>query len=607
MSSYWKYARMMLRYRKLIAVALVASLLDAATAVATLSTLLGVFELLFEGDKTLQQAAREALADARVVNTVGDVTHLADHLPADAFQALALTFVVVLVLGLIGGSMRFLHQALTLSIAFRVVTRVRSMAFRRLLETPWAEASTMGTGDNLARVVADTSRLARGFNALMGKAVRNVLLGVAYLGAAVVYNWQLTGIFLAGAPVIFLLIRTFGRKIRKASKRAMKQSGNMLGAMQESMQALPVVRAYQAEGYERRRFHAINKNLLRQELKARTARALSSPVVEFLAMVGVMGVAMVAAWYVQRGSADPGDVFKVLAALALAGASLRPLANLVNDLQEAGAAAERVDEVLQLPVEPDTRDDPEPRRPDLPRHAESVRFESVRFRYRGAESDAIDGVDLDAHFGQLVALVGPNGSGKSTLTHLLTRLIDPQEGRVTVDGHPIVEHRLRSLRKQIAVVSQNSVLFEGTIADNIAYGRRHAPRAAIEDAAKQAEAHDFVASLPDGYDTRLGEAGAGLSGGQRQRLCIARAILRDPAILILDEATSQIDTESEARIAQAIARFRQGRTVFLIAHRMSNVVDADCIAVMDQGRIVDRGKHDELMDRCDLYRTLWRA
>ncbi|MEM7682876.1 MAG: ABC transporter ATP-binding protein [Planctomycetota bacterium] len=607
MKSYWKYARMMLRYRRLMAVAIVASLLDAATAVATLSTLLGVFELLFEGQQTLQEAMREALADPRVVDNVGDFTHLADYLPTSSFAALGLTFGVILLLGLLGGSMRFLHQAVTLSIAFRVVTRVRSMAFRRLLETPWAQASAMGTGDNLAKVVGDTSRLARGFNALLGKAVRNILLGVAYLGAALVYNWQLTGIFLAGAPVIFLLIRTFGRRIRKASKRAMKQAGHMLGAMQESVQALPVVRAHQAEGYERRRFHAINKNLLRQELKARTARALSSPVVELLGLIGVMGVGLVAAWYVEQGSADPADVVKVLAALALAGASLRPLANLVNDLQEAGAAAERVDEVFQLPVEPDTREDPSPRRPDLPRHAQSLRFEDVRYRYPKAERDAVAGIDLEASFGQMIALVGPNGSGKSTLMHLLTRLIDPTHGRVLVDGQPILDHRVRSLRKQIAVVSQQSVLFEGTIADNVAYGRRHVPRAAIEEAAKAAEAHDFVAALPHGYDTVLGEAGAGLSGGQRQRLCIARAILRDPAILILDEATSQIDTESEARIAQALTRFRKGRTVLLIAHRLSNVVEADCICVMDQGRIVDRGKHDELMDRCDLYRTLWRA
>ncbi|MFW6033262.1 MAG: ABC transporter ATP-binding protein, partial [Phycisphaeraceae bacterium] len=286
------------------------------------------------------------------------------------------------------------------------------------------------------------------------------------------------------------------------------------------------------------------------------------------------------------------------------GASFRPLANLNNDLQEAAAAASRIREVLELPVEPNVRGSHREGRPVLPRHRESVRFDHVSYHYPGSETPALEGVDLEVAHGENIAIVGPNGAGKSTLLNLLPRLNEPSAGRVLIDGKDIAKVSLRSLRRQIAVVTQQTVLFEGTIAENVAYGQRHIPRERVVTAAKAAYAHEFIDRLPAGYDTHLGEGGAGLSGGQKQRLAIARAILRDPAILILDEATSQIDAESEARINRALAEFREGRTTFVIAHRLSTVVDADRIVVMVDGQIADQGTHGELLGRCPVYQTL---
>ncbi len=608
MDAFWHFARGMLRYKGLIALAAVAALLDALAAFAGFGMLLGVIQQVFKADGGAATDPRQLVHDLLdrepVRDAVGDLTHLAQWVPAEPFRALAMILVLILLLAAVGSSFRFLHQFITLTVSQRVVMRIRQRVFHRVLHAPMEWVWQAGTSDTMSRIVNDSSRLARGFTTLMGKAVREVLMGVAYVAWAFIIDWKLCLIFLVGVIPIAVCIKQFGKRIRRASKYALRRYGLMIGAMQESMQAAPVVRTHNAEGYERRRFYRINRELYDQEMKARTAKALSSPVIELIAMVGVIVVTLVAAYYVFHGDAAPGQMLGVLMSLGLAGASIKPLANLNNDLQESAAGAVRLKETLDSPAETHGRADRV--LPALPPHRQSVSFENVTYTYPGTDEPALRGFDLDVPHGQTVAIVGPNGSGKSTTLSLLPRLIQPSQGRVLIDGHDLAGVSLRSLRRQLAIVTQHTVVFEGTVADNIAYGRRHAPREQIVEAARQAHAHEFIEQLPHGYDTKLGESGTGLSGGQKQRLCIARAILRDPRILILDEATSQIDTQSEAKIHAAMKTITQGRTTFIIAHRLSTVVDADRIVVLADGRIVDTGKHHELLERCELYQTLVR-
>ncbi len=608
MKEFWTLACEMGRYRGLLVIALGAALLDAATAFAGFGLLRVVVSKTFADDPVpMYDVVRDLLTSPDLPAWLPDLTGLLAWMPAGVYPGFALALIMVIPLTLFGSTMRFTHTALSYTVGLRAVMRIRQRAYFRMLHVPADLPDDIGAADRLSRLMSDTSRLGRGFSAIMGRAVRDSMMGVVFLAWALIIDWKLSGIFLLAMPVVGVAMRKFGKKVRKASRHSLRQHAQMIQAAQESMQSPAVVRVHGAEGYERRRFNAINRAVFNQEMKARTARALSSPVVELIALVGLIGVSLLAGWYVfGQQSATPADVMWVLVALGLAGGSVKPMANLNNDLQDSGAAARRVMEILNTPVEANPRG--AFKNPDngalLPRHIDSIVFEQVVYRYPNANDNALRGVDLNLPFGCSAAIVGTNGSGKSTLLNLVPRLTQPTGGRVLIDGVDLATVRLRSLRDQIAMVTQQAVLFEGTIADNIAYGRRETPRDEVVAAAKAAFAHAFITRLPEGYDTRLGEAGSGLSGGQKQRLCIARAVLRQPAILIMDEATSQIDAESESLIAQAVRTLQKGRTTLTIAHRLSTVVDCNPIVVMSDGRVVDQGSHTELLERCEIYKTL---
>jgi len=606
MNAFWRFARMMLRYKRLLVLAGIGALFDALCAAAGFGTLMWIIEQLFNEGRTAHDIIAERLAGPKVVEYVGDLSHLADLVPNDQWLGFGFLLGVIFVLAVFGSLGRFMHQYFAITVSLRTVMSIRKMAFQRLVHMPLSVTAEDSTADNLSRVVRDSGQLGRGFSTLTSKAVRDVLQGVVALIVALAVSWQLTGVFLIGVPIIGLCIKKFGKTIRRASKRANRQFGQMLGALTESLQSLPVVKVNQSEGYERRRFNTINRSVLKEEMAARTARAVSSPVIELIAMGGIIGVALFAAWLIYRSNSgvEPEHLIGVLMMLGVAGASFKPLANLNNDLQEAAASAERVQQVIELPVESVVHHGEKTRGIKMPRHRESVTFESVGFTYPGAHTPALHQINLAVKHGQVCAIVGGNGSGKSTMVNLLPRLYEPTEGRVLIDGHDIAHYSLRSVRAHIAMVTQNTVLFDGTIAQNIVYGWRHATDEQIIESAKRAHAHGFITKLPDGYDTHIGEWGGRLSGGQRQRLAIARAILRDPAILIMDEATSQIDTESERQITAAMAEFTQDRTTFVIAHRLSTVVNADMIVVLEDGRIAATGKHEELLNTSDTYRVL---
>jgi len=343
-------------------------------------------------------------------------------------------------------------------------------------------------------------------------------------------------------------------------------------------------------------------------MRVRLARALASPLVEVLALFALGMLSLIASKAIIDGKVEVEVFIATLIALGAAGASLKPLTGLINEIQASSAAAQRLAELLES--EPETGHNT--RLPKLARHAESVEFDRVRFTYPGANHAALRDVSLRVRHGERVAIVGPNGCGKTTLLALVPRLFDPDPGehgapggRVMIDGCDIRDYSVRSLRRQIGVVTQETIIFHGTIAGNIAYGAEGATPDRVEAAARKARAHEFISRLPQGYNTVVGEQGLTLSGGQRQRIAIARAILRDPAILILDEATSMIDGESEARIAEAIGEFSIERTCLLVAHRPSTLRSADRIVVMEEGKVVDQGTHEELIGRSGVYRQLF--
>lgn len=608
MKHFWQFARRMLHYRKMLALTLIAATLDALCAFGGLQALIIAFRQLIEKDQTLREFAAYRLNDPDLIAWVGNHLYLVDYLPQSKFGGWVLIVSIIFVLALIGSIFRFFYQYGAITVSFRTVMDVRRRAFQRLVHLPLAVTMQQGTADNLSRVVRDCNIIARGLNSLLGKAVREILMGLAALTAALTVDWKLTGIFLIALPVVAVLIRKFGKRIRRASKAAMAQYGKMVGAVQESLQAIRIVKVHQAEGYERRRFNQINRQVWNKQMQARITRAMSTPIIEMMAIAGIIAVTVVAAWYLfdPNTTSDPQNMIIVVGMLGFAGNAFRPLATMNNDLQEASAAAGRIDEVLHLPVEANTRQDARAPGAKLPRHSRSVAFENITFTYPEAARPALKNVSLRVAQGKTCAIVGANGSGKSTLLALLPRLFDPDAGRILIDETDIGACALKSVRRQMAVVTQDTVLFNGTIGENVTYGLQYIGDEKMIAAAKRAHAHEFITALPQGYDTSIGEWGARLSGGQRQRIAIARAILRDPAILILDEATSQIDADSEANITAALADFTVGRTTFVIAHRLSTVIDADLIAVLHDGRLVDQGSHHQLLERCSAYQQIAR-
>jgi len=523
-----------------------------------------------------------------------------DKLPPKPYTAVWVLMAGLGVLTIAGGTANFLHQYFSLSVVYKTLEELRRSTYRAVLRTPVLGPVSLNATDTVSRVVNDTAAVGTGLAVLLSKALSQISKGVIALIAAFIIEPKLTMITLVTAPILYTVIRKLAKRVRRASRTALEHQAKLYASATEALQGHRVVKISNAERYETGRFARINKLLTKELLKVRLARALSSPLFEMLTLLAVSLMSLIAAKAILDGEMKPEHFIGALIALGVAGASLRPVTGLVNEIQGSAAAAVRVKELLDAAPEPGL----ERALPMLARHAESISFEGVSFTYPGAQTPALRDINLTITAGQTVAIVGPNGSGKSTFLSLLPRLMEPTKGRVLIDGKDICQHRVRSLRRQIGVVTQETVLFEGTIADNIAYGSWGASDEAIKQAASRARADEFVRVLPEGYKSKIGERGSGLSGGQRQRLAIARAMLRDPAILLLDEATSMIDSKSEAAISVALREFSAGRTTLVVAHRLSTVINADRIVVLDHGKIIDTGTHAELLARCDLYRDL---
>jgi ABC-type multidrug transport system fused ATPase/permease subunit len=521
---------------------------------------------------------------------------------ASKTNAIIFLMIVFTILTIIRCIARYYQQYIAEKVVQVGLNRLREDAFAHVLNMPVAYFAKEKPSDSVSRLIRDTGAMGNGIKIMLGKALQEPLNTLFLLGGAALLNWQLTLIFLGGAPPTLWMIVVLGKKMKKASKKSLVAWSQMLAKLQETMAGLKVVKVYNQQKYEEDAFKSINARLLKQLLKISRTDAATSPILEVLGMLaGAVAIIIGASWVTSKKMGDT-EFLAILMLLGTAAASARRASDVWNKIQEANAAAERVFGMMDGPLEPQHADAVE-----LPTLKAKLEFRDIIFTYPGAEIPALNGISLTVLAGHRVAVVGPNGSGKTTLANLIPRFYDPYRGHILIDGKDIREATLQSLRGQIAMVTQNVVTFNDTIAANIGYGKLGASREEIIQAAKRAFAHEFIEPLPNGYDTVIGEQGSGLSGGQLQRIVIARAILKNPAILIFDEATSQVDADSEAKIHRAIEEIMHDRTSIVIAHRFSTIVAADVIVVMNNGRIIAQGQHEELMRTCRLYQSLYET
>jgi subfamily B ATP-binding cassette protein MsbA len=510
----------------------------------------------------------------------------------------------VVIMSVVRGGATYLSNVILNYVGQKITARLQLKIYENIIK---ADLETLGdshTGNYIAIFLNDAKLMANTLNQTLINLFRHFFTLIVLTGMMFSLNWKLASIYvIIVMPAGILSMRRLGKVTRKASHQGLTETGTLSRLISETIKGIRVVKAYAGEKLEAKNADRVINRVLEFTMRSVRAKSASSPIVESLAGIAVAGIIFWGGSQSFKGNLTAGEFMGFISALLLAYQPLRSVANLPVVLQEGVAAGLRVFDIIDKPIEIKNK----PEATELKISRGGIGFKNVSFAYGNRDVAALDGISIDINPGETVALVGPSGAGKSTLLNLVLRFYDPMSGSIEIDGQDIQNVTIESLRASTALVTQEPFLFDDTIAANIAYGQNNASQKDIEKAAKSAAAHDFISVLPEGYNTRCGEGGMQLSGGQRQRIAIARAMVKDTPILLLDEATSALDNKAEKEVQKALTYLMQDRTSLVVAHRLSTIINADRIYVINQGKVVQSGSHEELSKAKGLYAELYKA